>query len=104
MKYTYWLSTNKIGDTFHKQILELEKYKNKYNAEIFFYVRNLSIFDNIISLKCEQNYYDLDLDVNSMSDVSFIRLKQKPKNIMESRLQLDYYLSEINNINEKGEI
>jgi hypothetical protein len=100
MKYTYWLTTNNIGDKFYNQILELNRYKTEHNAEICFYFRDFTFDGDVISLKCNQNYNDLDLDVNSMSSLSFIRLKQKPKNITESKLQLNYYLKQKEVVNE----
>jgi hypothetical protein len=51
------------------------------------------IFCRIVKLECDQNYNDLELDVNSGFSSSIRRLNSRPNNIELSRMQLDYYFN-----------
>ena len=82
-KYTYWLKIDFSNET--KTGIEwknLKEYKEKYNCsmEVFYYPSN-PFTRKVIKLECDQNYQDLDLDVNSLFEGSLIRLNNKPKNI-----------------------
>lgn len=82
-KYTHWLKIDFSNETIEGiEWRNLQEYKEKYpcNMEIYYYASN-PLISKVIKLDCDQLYQDLDLDVNSLSDGSLIRLKSKPKNI-----------------------
>lgn len=82
-KYTHWLKIDFYNET--KTGIEwknLKEYKEKYdcNMEVYYYMSN-PFTKKIIKLECNQNYQDLDLDVNSSFDGSLTKMNHKPKNI-----------------------
>ena len=79
-KYKHWL---KLGGNYseEEEYKEIDDYLKRYpDAKATIYQYNYTLFDKVVLLECEQNYNDLDMMVNSMSN-NLYRLTQKPKNI-----------------------
>lgn len=94
-KYVYWLKINSSNETKDgKEWLNLKKYKEKYDCNITVFYYDNSFVDKAIKLECNQNYEELDLDVNSMSCGSLIKLKSKPKNITVYKNDIEYFFNE----------
>lgn len=92
-KYVHWLKINLSNETSDgKEWNNLKEYKDKYdcNMNVFYYDNN-PLTEKVIKLECNQNYNDLDLDVNSMNDGSLIRLKSRPKNITQYSKDIYYF-------------
>ena len=103
-KYTHWLKIDLFNET--KTGIEwknLKEYKEKYscNMEVYYYTNN-PFTKKVIKLECNQIYQDLDLDVNSLSEGSLIRVKSKPKNIeaynKPIELFFERYIKDYNNL------
>lgn len=92
-KYVHWLKINLLNEISDgKEWNNLKEYKDKYdcNMNVFYYDNN-PLTEKVIKLECNQNYNDLDLDVNSMNDGSLIRLKSRPKNITQYSKDIYYF-------------
>ena len=90
-KYTYWLKIDYRYES-HNGIewKNLKRYADNYDCNITVFCYDSNFMDKVIKLECNQLYNDLDLDVNSMSDGSFIYLKQKPNNITKAK-DINYF-------------
>lgn len=88
-KYTYWLKME--DDMIEQAWINLKEYKEKYDCNIEVYYRDTSFINKIIKLECNQEYNNLDLDVNSMFTGSLIRLSQKPNNISKYNKPVEYF-------------
>ena len=90
-KYTYWLKIDYRYES-HNGIewKNLKRYADNYDCNITVFYYDANFMNKVIKLECNQSYNDLNLDINSMSDGSFIRLKQKPNNITKSK-DVDYF-------------
>ena len=92
-KYVHWLKIDSSNETKEgKEWSNLKEYKEKYdcNMNVFYYDYN-PLTEKVIKLECNQNYNDLDLDVNSMNDGSLIRLKSRPKNVTQYSKDIYYF-------------
>lgn len=78
-KHTYWLKME--DDMTEKAWTNLKEYKEKYDCNIEVFYRLSNFINKFIKLECNQSYQDLDLDVNSASESSLIRMSRKPKDI-----------------------
>lgn len=84
MKYKHWLKINGYRSE-ERQYKEIDNYlKNYPNAKATIYLYEYDMFDKAVLLECEQNYNDLDMDVNTCSH-PLRRLTQKPKNIFNPK-------------------
>jgi len=92
-KYVHWLKMDLSNETSDgKEWKNLKEYKDKYDCNMYvFYYDNNPLTEKVIKLECNQNYKDLDLDVNSMNDGSLIILKSKPKNITQYGKDIYYF-------------
>lgn len=90
-KYTHWLKIDYRYES-HNGIewKNLKRYADNNDCNITVYYYDSNFMNKVIQLECNQLYNDLDLDVNSMSDGSFIHLKQKPNNITKAK-DVDYF-------------
>lgn len=96
--FVHWLEFGGIRIAMKdedKQWDYLKEYLSKYpesNATVF--IKNTGdLFARVVRLECKQNYTDLDLLCNSMSEGSIRHLSYKPKNIEICKKQVDYYFS-----------
>ena len=83
-KYTHWLKINGTTTTKEeaKQYQEIEKYLRTHkNATAEIYLYEFNLFDRVVKLVCDENYTNLDMEVNSFSN-RLRRLSGKPKNII----------------------
>lgn len=93
-KYVHWLKIDLSNETKDgKEWRNLKEYKDKYDCNMTVFYYNNSFIDKAIKLECNQNYEELDLDVNSMFDGSLIRLKSKPKNITAYKDDIEYFFN-----------
>lgn len=92
-KYVHWLKIDLSNETKDgKEWSNLKEYKEKYDCNMNVYYYDYSpLTDKVIKLECNQNYDDLDLEINSMNDGSLIRLKSKPKNITHYGKSIKYF-------------
>jgi len=92
-KYVHWLKIDLSNETREgREWSILKEYKEKYDCNMtVFYYDNNPLTEKVIKLDCNQNYNDLDLDVNSMNDGSLIRLKSRPKNITQYGKDINYF-------------
>ena len=82
-KYKHWLKINGCTSDTKKQYREIENYLKEYpESKATIYQNNYSLFDWVILLECNQNYNDLDMNVNSGFN-NLRRLSRKPSNIEE---------------------
>ena len=88
-KYTHWLKME--DDMIEQTWINLKEYKEKYDCNIEVYYRDTSFINKIIKLECNQEYNNLDLDVNSMFIGSITRLSQKPNNISKYNKPVEYF-------------
>lgn len=88
-KYTHWLKME--NDMIEQTWINLKEYKEKYDCNIEVYYRDTSFINKIIKLECNQEYNNLDLDVNSMFTGSLTRLSQKPNNISKYNKPVEYF-------------
>ena len=87
-KYIHWLKFGKYADA-QKLKQALREYLSNYSdADIKLYYADYTFMGNYAYVQCNQSYQDLELNVNSGSNNSFVRLSQKPKNITLSQIQL----------------
>lgn len=78
--HRHWLKINGTHSE-ERQYAEIDKYlKNYPNAKATIYQYDYDLFNKVVLLECEQNYNDLDMNINSGSH-PLRRLTQKPKNI-----------------------
>ncbi len=88
-KHTHWL---KIEDDMVKAVWKnIKEYKEKYDCNMEIFYRDTNIINKFIKLECNQSYEELDLDVNSMSEGSLIRLLSKPKNIYKYKKSVEEF-------------
>lgn len=84
--YVHWLQFSGVKCSLkreEKQFDELIKYLKNYpsaTAEGYFKTTG-DVLATVVRLECNQNYKDLDLECNSMSEKSLKRLTHKPKDI-----------------------
>lgn len=99
-KYVHWLKIDIRNETKDgKEWMNLKEYKDNYDCEMtVFYCKNS--FDKVIKLECDQNYEDLDIDVNSMFDGSLIRLESKPRNIIACKQNIEYFFDSMIKYND----
>lgn len=86
-EYTYWLKME--DDLVEEAWVNLKEYKEKYDCNMEIFYRETSCLYKIIKLECNQNYQDLDLDVNSSSTGSLTRLLSRPKNICKYKRSIE---------------
>ncbi len=94
----HWLEIGGIGIDMKdedNQWDRLKKYLSEYpESKATVYNRNTgNLFARVVKLECKQNYRDLDLDCNSMSNGSIRHLNYKPKNIELCKVQIDYFFN-----------
>jgi hypothetical protein len=83
-KYKHWLKINGTHSEL-RQYKEIDEYlKNYPTAKATIYQYDYELFNRVVLLECEQNYNDLDMNVNTGSH-PLRRLTQKPKNISSPR-------------------
>jgi len=104
-KYVHWLKIDLTNETKDgKEWLNLKRYKEKYDCNMTVFYYNNSFIDKAVKLECNQKYEDLDLDVNSMSSGSLIRLKSKPKNITVYKKDIDDFFADKIKIKEDSNL
>ena len=82
-KYVHWIKINgyTTSEETAKQFEVIDDYLKKYpNSNAITYEYDSGSFNWIVRLECEQNYRNLDMEVNSGSTY-LTRLQSKPKNI-----------------------
>lgn len=88
-KYIHWLKIDGYSGGIKDvalQFASIEDYLHKYScSNAMLYEYDSGSFNWICRLECEQDYKDLDLDVNSYSTY-LRRLSSKPKNIVRERI------------------
>ena len=99
---THWLQVGRMMDskkTENAQWKNIQEYLNEYpeSKATVYYKETGDVFCKIIKLECNQNYNNLDLDCNG-GDRSVKHFEHKPSNIVLSKLQLDYFLNKIKNV------
>ena len=88
-KYVHWLKIY-INNKEPQCLKNLKEYYDTHECNIKFFYYNNSFTSKLVKLECNQKYEDLELDVNSMSNGSLIKLKSKPKNITAYRNDIDF--------------
>ena len=84
-KYVHWLKINGCTSDEQKQYAIVADYLKKYtNAKATIYHCEFHLFHRIVKLECEQNWNDLDMNVNSFSS-RLRRLVRKPANIFRPK-------------------
>lgn len=79
-KYKHWLKIDGYSNDT-RQYQEIEKYLSKYpSAKITIYEYSSDFFNWVVLLECNQDYNNLDMDVNTGSN-RLRRLSRKPRNI-----------------------
>lgn len=72
----------------------LNDYISNNNSKIEIYFKETGdIFERVVKLVCNQSYDDLDLDVNSMFTGSIKRVNSKPKNIVKTEKDINYFIN-----------
>lgn len=90
-KYTHWLKIDFRYESRNGiEWKNLKRYVDNYDCNITVFYYDSNFMNKVIKLECNQSYNDLNLDVNSMSDGSFICLRQKPNNITKAKA-VDYF-------------
>ena len=83
--YKHWLKINGYKSDENKQISEIETYLQKYpNSKVTIYHYKYDFFDKVVLLECEQDYNDLDMQVNSGFN-NLRRLSGEPIYIVERK-------------------
>lgn len=83
--YKHWLKINGYKSDENKQISEIGAYLRKYpNSKVTIYDYKYDLFDTVVLLECEQDYNDLDMQVNSGFN-NLRRLSRKPIYIAERK-------------------
>lgn len=88
-KYTHWLKIE--NDMVEDVWIKLREYKQKYSCNMEVFYRETNFIDKFIKLECNQQYQDLDLDVNSISDNGLRHLSSKPKNIYQYNYKIEEF-------------
>lgn len=89
--YTHWLRMNIANELSQWQALK--EYKEKYDCSMTVFYYDFNPFgDKVIKLDCNQSLFDLNLDINSQSKLSFKRIKSKPTNISPYNQGINYFL------------
>jgi hypothetical protein len=79
--YSHWI---KIPFMYHEGEQELKEYINKYPESVIYIYPHRHSFSTYAQIKCEQNYYDLDLKINMCYKNCLRYIKHKPKDIFFS--------------------
>lgn len=91
--YTHWLKMDTLNELIQWQ--KLKDFKDKYDCSMTVYYYDYNpLTDKVIKLDCNQSYQDLKLDVNSMANGSFKRIKAKPKNITAYNKGINYFFAQ----------
>ena len=102
--YKHWLKINGQAFDEAKQYKEILDYLVKYpSAKATMFLLEYQCFDRIVLLECDQNYDDLDMDVNSGSH-NLRRLTSKPKTMINDPREfaaMDYISKKIEKMERK---
>lgn len=86
----HWLGID--GKNEKMKWAQLKWYVENHPCEVKVYSKVYGDFLYVVRLKCNQCYNDLDLEVDSSSDLSMFRYYRKPKGLVESPNPLEHYV------------
>lgn len=72
---------------------QLKWYVDHYHCETEIFIKTVGDLLHVIRLKCDQNYNDLNLEVNSWDPWSIFRYERKPRGLVKSPNSLDFYVN-----------